>query len=258
MNVGVSTANLYPMRTEDALNRLLVAGFKTIEVFLNTESEANPDFALQLRRCADACGARIAALHSYNAISESFMYFTDYERRLKDGLKHLDNMFQAAHAAGAPYVIMHGDRPAGPLSDEDSIRRFERLYEMGQQQGITLLLENVYNYRSANLEYISAMYKKMGDKAGFVFDLKQCGRCRLSPAKVISAMSSGIRHVHLSDNTEQSDCLVPGRGNTDYAELIKNLKQVGFDGDLIIELYRANFETISDLIDGYNYLKNYV
>lgn len=40
IRIGASTANLYPMETERALDRLLQLGFRELEVFLNTESEA--------------------------------------------------------------------------------------------------------------------------------------------------------------------------------------------------------------------------
>lgn len=256
MNIGVSTSNLYPMPTEEALECLLKAGFKTVEIFLNTESEAKPDFARKLRLCADAYGARISALHSYSSVSDCYLYFTDYERRLEDGLKRLDDIYKTARTVGARYVIMHGDRPSGPLSDEDSIRRYEYLYDMGQKRGVTLLLENVLKYRSAYIDYIKYMRDRLGEKAGFVFDLKQCVRCGLSPHDVISAMSGGIRHIHISDNNRQFDCLIPGRGDTDYAGLIGEMR--GFDGDMIIELYKNNFNDLSDLIEGYNYLNKFV
>ena len=254
MTVGVSTSNLYPMRTEQALIQLLESGFKTVEIFLNTESESKPFYAKKMHSYANSHRARISALHSYNSISESYMYFTDYRRRLEDGIKQLDNVFKTASAIGAPYVIIHGDRPAGPLSDEDSIRRFGFLYDLGQKRGVTLLLENVLKYRSAGLEYIRLMRYMLADKAQFVFDLKQCIRCKLDPLDVLSAMSGGVRHVHISDNTEQFDCLLPGRGNTDYSGLINHLHENGYNGDLIIELYRNNFDSLSDLIEARNFL----
>ena len=42
IDIGASTANLYPEVTEESLQQLLKAGFRRIEVFLNTESEIDP------------------------------------------------------------------------------------------------------------------------------------------------------------------------------------------------------------------------
>ena len=44
MVIGASTANLYPMLTEEALDTLLALGFRNLEVFVNTESEIVPAF----------------------------------------------------------------------------------------------------------------------------------------------------------------------------------------------------------------------
>ncbi|HOB37226.1 MAG TPA: sugar phosphate isomerase/epimerase [Candidatus Avimonas sp.] len=249
MNVGVSTANLYPMRTEDAFKALLEAGFRTIEVFLNTESEATAEFAAKLKRMAGDYGARIPALHSYNSSCEAFLLFSNYQRRLEDGLKRLDEVFRSAEIVGAPYVIMHGDRPGGPLSVRESVLRYEVFYDLGRTRNVTLLLENVAYYRSAELSYIEEMRRLLGEKAQFVFDLKQSVRCGIIPNRVISAMGAGIRHVHISDNDAERDCIIPGKGRMNYAGLLRKLKEYGFDGDLIIELYRSNFKEIGELVE---------
>ena len=51
--IGASTANFYPELTENALEALLACGFRTLEVFINTESELNSEFIRDLRRKAD-------------------------------------------------------------------------------------------------------------------------------------------------------------------------------------------------------------
>lgn len=111
MYVGASTANFYPMITEDSLDLLLKLGFRDIEVFINTQSEAKPDFIARLRERADNGGARIRSLHPYLSGTEPYLIFSAYERRFQDGLRLYDEIFRAAMQLGASYVIMHGDRP---------------------------------------------------------------------------------------------------------------------------------------------------
>ena len=65
MHIGASTANLYPMNTEDALDALLRLGFRELEVFVNTESEIAPSFLRQLKESIQAAGARVVSLHPY-------------------------------------------------------------------------------------------------------------------------------------------------------------------------------------------------
>ena len=56
MVIGASTANFYPMLTEDALAALLKLGFRDVEIFLNSQSEATIAFAKTLRRMAREAG----------------------------------------------------------------------------------------------------------------------------------------------------------------------------------------------------------
>jgi sugar phosphate isomerase/epimerase len=44
MNIGVSTASLYPKATEEALEIIGKNGVKTTEIFFNAESELKPSF----------------------------------------------------------------------------------------------------------------------------------------------------------------------------------------------------------------------
>ncbi len=254
MTVGASTSNLYPMPTEQALHTLLKLGFRDVEIFINTESEATPAFAKLLRRQADAYGATIRALHPYLSGYESYLLFSGYERRFRDGLKTYDRIFEAAAILGAELVIMHGDRPDSVLSVEESIARFAAVDEIGQAHGVHLAQENVVRYRSSDPAYLRAMKQAMGERMRFVFDVKQCGRCGLPMEQVLDAMGDAIAHVHISDRDKTHDCLLPGKGQLDYLPLLRRLQAAHFDGSLILELYRSNFEEVPELLEGKTYL----
>ena len=63
------------------------------------------------------------------------------------------------------------------------------------------------------------------------------------------AMGDKIVHVHINDNDPSSDCLLPGSGAMNYPKLRKMLCSFGFDGDLIIEVYRKSFEQMEELYE---------
>ena len=250
MRIGISTANLYPMNIEDTFAHLQGQGATDTEIFVNTDSELTADFIAMMKSRADAAGLHIRSLHSYTSCFEPYMLFSQYERRFEDGLKVFAPIFRAAQAAGADYVILHGDRDPGALPAEQSIRRFERLYDLGQEYGVTLLQENVVRFRACRPEFVRAMRAQLGDKAQFVLDFKQCRRTGVPIPDMIDAMRGAIRHVHISDCTDTEDCLMPGAGQEDYPHLLRLLKDSGFDGTLVIELYRRNFDKISELSAG--------
>ena len=88
IRIGASTANLYPLETERALDCLLELGFRELEVFLNTESEAEETFIRRLRARADEAGAVIRSVHPYLSGTEPYLLFSAYHRRYEDGLKN--------------------------------------------------------------------------------------------------------------------------------------------------------------------------
>ena len=254
MYVGASTANFYPMLTEESLDLLIKEGFENLEVFINTQSEASPEFAAELRKRADRAGARVRSLHSYLSGTEPYLLFSAYHRRFQDGLQLYREIFQAAKVMGAAFVILHGDRREGVLSVEESIARFETVYDLGQEYGVTLLQENVVHFRASDQEYIRAMKRQLGSKAHFVLDLKQSLRSGDSPMEMLRCMGRSVAHIHISDHDDSRDCLVPGQGKTDFRELIQELNRLEYDGGLILELYRNNFQTAQELSDGKQFL----
>ena len=247
MVIGASTSNFYPAPLENALDTVLTAGFRNVEVFFNAPSEATPTFADALKRRCDAAGAVVSAVHPYSSFMEPFFLFAPYERRANDGFEMYKPQFEAAARLSAPYLILHGAKSLGQLSDEQLIERYERLYDLGRTFGVTVAQENVHKFSSADIAFLKKMKRQLKEKAKFVFDVKQTGRCELSPFSVMEAMGEDIVHVHISDRDDTRDCLPPGAGTRDFRQLLRALKVVGYDGVLMLELYRPNFESVEDL-----------
>ena len=255
MQIGASTACLYPLPTEEALKTLLNMGFRTVEIFLNTPSETDKAFTTLLSGMADEVGAKIVAIHPYCSLGEPYYLFSLYERRFYDYLDEYRRQYEAAARLGAQFLVLHGDRAVNPtLSPEQFAARYAALYDAGQEFGVTLLQENVVRFRAEHPHFVKTMRHLLGEKAGFVLDLKQCRRAGVSPTEMLDAMGSALRHVHLSDATADKDCLLPGAGNEDFASLFSALKTSGFDAAGVIELYRHNFGEATELWQGYTHL----
>lgn len=247
MIVGASTSNFYPAPLEEALDTVLAAGFRNVEIFLNAPSEAKPSFIDELKRRCDDVGAVVSALHPYSSFMEPFFLFSPYQRRADDGFSLYESLFEAAARLDTRTLVIHGDKPLGLLSTEQSVERFSRLAELGESYGVLPAQENVVAFCSGDLSYLQAMKQKLGNKARFVLDFKQAKRCCLSPETVMDVMGTGIAHVHISDCDDTRDCLPPGQGTRDFITPLKKLKTMGYDGALMLELYRHNFESAEDL-----------
>ncbi len=256
MIIGASTANFYPDPTEAALDTVLNAGFQAVEVFVNAPSEREPAFTHALRRRAEEAGASLLAYHPYSSFTEPYYLFSDYARRTEDSMEDYRRHFEAAAQMGASYLVLHGDRPGSTLPLEESLNRFEQLYEIGQTYGVRLAQENVVRYRSEDPDYLRALRERMGERAAFVLDIKQTVRCGRTVEEVAEAMGDAIVHVHISDHTATRDCLPPGQGTFDYSRLFRLLKERQYNGALIIELYRAGFGEVAELSNSAAWLRN--
>jgi len=50
-------------------------------------------------------------------------------------------------------------------------------------------------------------------------------------------MGRDIRHVHVLDWNEQGDLCLPGEGIVDWAGVLHALRNVGYDGTILLEPY---------------------
>ena len=174
------------------------------------------------------------------------------------GARMVEELGRKAAELGASIVVMHGDRQDSVLPMEESISRFEELYDCGVRYGVRLAQENVVRFRSSDNAYLRAMRDRLGEKAHFVLDLKQAVRCGHTLDDVIGAMGEHIAHVHVSDHDAERDCLPPGRGETDFQRLISRLREQRFHGTMVVELYRGNFEKAQDLVDSRLFLEEQI
>ena len=95
----------------------------------------------------------------------------------------------------------------------------------------------------------------LGDDAEFCIDLKQSLRCGYDPYTLINEFSENIKHYHISDHSVASDCLLPGNGGFDFAEFFKTLKNAGYRGAAVIEVYNNAYKEYGEVFRSYRALK---
>ena len=140
---GISSACFYPLETEKALELMGKNGVKNAEIFFNALCETKKDFVKQLKSIADYYGMNIVSIHPTMSLAESFMLFSAYDRRKAEGIEQYKRYGEITAELGARYVIMHGGKPNGILSDEQYCQRFLEVSDAVDQSGGLLLQENV-------------------------------------------------------------------------------------------------------------------
>ena len=255
MKIGISTASYYPMETELALEEIGKSGVKTTEIFFNAKCELKSSFIDILANIKDKYGMEITSVHPTMSLAESFMIFSAYERRFYEALDDYSRYSEVAAELGAKYIIMHGGKPNGILSDEEYCERYMMLKAAALKNGITVLQENVAHHRAGEIEFLRSMKEILSDDAEFCIDIKQAIRCGYDPLEIIKEFYSNTRHYHISDHSTASDCLLPGNGNFNFKGFFDFLKGKNYTGSCIIEVYRNAYKDLEEINNSYNSLQ---
>ena len=255
MKIGVSTASYYPLETELALEEIAKSGFGATEIFFNATSELKDSFVDILSSTKKQYSLDITSVHPTMSLAESFMFFSAYERRFYEGLDSYSRYSEIAAELGAKYIIMHGGKPNGILSDEEYCERYMQIKEATLKNGVTVLQENVAHHRAGCIEFMHSMRDILGDDAEFCIDIKQAIRCGYDPMELVREFRNNTRHYHISDHSTASDCLLPGNGSFDFSSFFDFLKKTDYNGACIIEVYNNAYKDYSDIKNSYKKLR---
>lgn len=258
MQAGVSTASLFMRKNnEDALPFLNELGVKVAEVFLTSFSEYGYPFADILKERKGEL--RINSVHDLNTEFEPQL-FNAHPRVKADAYGWLEKVLDSAVALGAPYYTFHGtarvkrNSRTGKNDDfEKMIQGFAEISSFCQKRGVTLCLENV-EWATYNREGVFSRIAKEVAQLRGVLDIKQARISGVPYQNYLSEMGEKLAYVHISDVDERGRICLPGKGVFDFQTLINRLKDVGFDGALLIEVYNRDYADEKELKTSCDYL----
>lgn len=255
-SVGISTATLYPMLTEQALLELCKRRVECVEIFINAPCELEKKFLRELKSMLSEYNVKVRAIHPFTCELESMMLFTHYPRRFRDAVEYHKKFFDAAAYLGAELFVLHGNNARNDYPFDSYVKRFSRLSQTAREFGVTVAQENVARCMGGDLGFLVGMKQQLGDEVKFVLDTKQAVRKGQNPYDFVNQLGASIVHVHLSDYDEVSDCRLVGTGKLNYPVFIEALRENGFDGSVMLELYSDGYRSLDELFDNYNYIKS--
>lgn len=256
MNIGASSACFYPLETEKAFQKICEMGFTHSEIFFNSPSELNPGFIKEIGRIKNCFGITVTSLHPYRSFSEGYDFFSKYKRRFYDAADNYKSFFEASAELGAKYVVMHGAKHSSEIPLDEYAERFGELDSLAKSFDCRVAHENVVDFVSATPDFMRLMKNTLGENFKAVLDVKQARRAGYNPAEFIDVLGESIVHVHLSDFDEVFDCTPPSEnGLFDFSALFTALKDSGFKGDGVIELYSDGYKNENEILLGAEYLR---
>ncbi len=254
MKAGISTATLFlRQETEDAVSTIKSLGADCAEIFYGTFYEYRPEFS---KAVADRTGGmEIGSVHA-NTYHIDNALFSRSNRNRGDGYYWLDQVMRSAQLLGCRAFTFHGkaDKTAG---FERIAENLCKAVEFCARYGVSLCLENVAWCTYCKPRIFKGLKARIPDLRG-VLDIKQARRSGFSYKEYIEDMKGSISHVHLSDVDKDGKMCLPGKGVTDFTEVLKRLQDAGFDGNVLIEVYKEDYSDISELKTSLGYLKEII
>ncbi len=261
MRIGISTACLYPRTLEETLPVLAGLGVEIIEIFVNSESEFHPRFYRKLGKDAARLGLEVVSIHPYTSPMEGLLLFSEYRRRTEDGLEQYQRYFECAASMGAKYLTFHGEREMGFTDPPERWKRkcevYHRLCALGESYGVALAQENVNWCRSRDPAFIRMLCRDVPELK-FTLDIKQAHRAGQDWHDFVDAEGERLVNIHINDYSEKKSCLLPGMGVINYRELFAYVRNAGYKGNAIIEVYRSDYSEYSELGEAAKLLAKYV
>ena len=262
MNIGASTACMYPLETEKALYELACRGIKNVEIFINSIDELEGEIYADMKNTVNSYGISVKSLHPFSSPMETLFLFGDYPRRTEYFIDLYKRYFERMNELGAQIFVLHGAILSSKVPDDRYFERFAHLSRIGKEYGITVAQENICYCKSCSLPFLKTMSKELGDEAAFVIDIKQARRSNVDLLDMLDAIGDKTVHFHISDCNKESDCVPVGKGHFDFTAFFEKLDEIGYDKSMMVELYRANYsdydeltkcvETLQGLYDRFN------
>lgn len=254
MKVGISTATLFPqLATEDAVQQIKLLGAPVAEIFFSSFYEYRPEFSKALAPKIE--GLEINSVHAMPLNFECNLF--NPSRRVRgDGYYWLDHLARSAQLLKCKNYTFHGFARVDGGGGEDVGLVSERIaeaYDFVAGYGVNLCLENTSYYAYNHPGFFTAVRQKCPNIYG-VFDIKQARRSGYPYTMYLKELEGAIAYVHISDVDENGKTRLPGEGITDFKELFKRLKDCGFDGSVLIENYRGDYEDFKQLKRSMEYL----
>jgi len=241
---------------EDALVTLNEIDSRVCEIFLESFCEYNEDFGKLLKSRQGSL--TVNSVHTLNTHFEPEL-FSINPRAKDDAFKILGGVMKAAEQVNAKYYTFHGKSRIKKDVNYDNYpvlaKGFDEIIGECLKSNVIFSLENVVWAMYNRVGYFSEI-RKLCPKLKGVLDIKQA---RISGEKwqdYLTEMGNDLVTVHVSDIDDNGKIRLPGKGNFDFTELFRRLKDVGFDGNILIEVYKDDFGEISELKDSLDFLRN--
>ncbi len=266
MQFGVSTACFFPnLYVEDAIGAVGGLNAGVTEVFFSCLGEYEPGFVAELKARAQAQDIRVFSVHAFSLQFEPQLFTRHMRARSEaDGIFH--KVLEAAATLGAGVYVFHGPvnlkRMTLNSADMDDIaRRTGELADAAAGYGIRLAWENVHYCWYERPDFAEELLRReCTDNLYFTLDVKQAAQAGFRPEEFLPGTKGRLANIHICDYAYTSKGVfprLPFSGEMDMAAFRQALLQTGYDGGMMLEVYRNNFSDHAQLAENFAAVRDY-
>jgi inosose dehydratase len=215
---------------ETAVRDIAAAGYAGTEMFDGNVAEY-ADRPEELHRLLSESGVKLVSVYS----GANFI-FADV---LPEELHRINRAAELAATFGAERLVVGGGarRSAGTTDEDYALlaRGLDQVTDIAESFGLTA---SYHPHLSTIVESPSELERLMNTtRIGFCPDTAHLAAGGGDPAAVIRKYPDRIRHVHLKDFRADPFQFLPlGEGDLDFPDIIRAVKESGYDSWLMVEL----------------------
>jgi len=254
--IGLSTLQFPRIPVEEAIERVAELGADCIEIVFDVP-HFPPEFDMRklrnLRGPIDSHGLGVSVHGSIWDINAASYYSSIRALTIKQIKRSIDT----CDILGGDIVVIHPGRC--PMPEIDNFLSMAKKWfidftseclNYAKKRDIKLTLENFSlstNYPYSHPKEMVALARKL-DGLGITFDIghaylgghmERVSAPEQKIASDIKLVKEYLTHVHIHDNHgEKDEHLPPGEGDINFKPIMRALKEIGYGGRLILELWR--------------------
>lgn len=259
IKVGLSTASVYPLRTEAAFEHAARLGYDGVELMVWAEPVSQDIDAIEeLSRTYDI---PVLSVHAPCLLISQRVWGAN-------PIAKLERSVRAAEQLGAQTVVVHPPfrwqrRYAEGFSDQ--------VAELESGSDVLVAVENMFPFRADRfwgtgqpsiermrrrggrpgpaISAFAPSYDPLdGGHAHYTLDLSHSATAGTDALEMAQRMGEGLVHLHLCDGSGAStdEHLVPGRGSQPAAQICRQLAGSDFTGHVILEVTTSGARTAAE------------
>ncbi|WP_128646902.1 sugar phosphate isomerase/epimerase [Rhodococcus sp. BS-15] len=258
IQVGLSTASVYPQNTEAAFRYAAELGYDGVELMVWAESVSQDvDTVAALSR---EYSMPVQAIHAPCLLISQRVWGSDPVAKLTRSV-------EAAEKLGSATVVVH---PPFRWQRKYSDGFADQVAELESNSHVVVAVENMFPMRAdrffgrkeksaqrlerrggpgAALSAFSPSYDPTDVGHGhYTLDLSHTATAGSDALEMLDRMGEGIAHLHLADGRGASvdEHLIPGHGSQPCVEVCTELVRRGFEGQAVIEINTQNARTVPE------------